>query len=138
VGLGLDLNTTNFHLRWAAKAQASGTIPADLGHPRAHDWLPLFLDSISPPLTADRTMGALGSIAASRIARAFQCAGPSFAVCSEESSAGRAIELAVRALRAGELDRAVVGGVDLAGDPRVVLPASGVGAIPGEGAAAVV
>ena len=89
------------------------------------------------PLTADRTMGDLGSIAASRIARAFGFGGPSFTCCSEETSAGRAVELAVRALRAGELDRAVVGGVDLAGDPRSVLPGPD-GRIPGEGAAAVV
>ena len=63
-------------------------------------------------------MGALGSIAASRIARAFHFGGPSYTVCSEEASAGRAVELAVRALQAGEIDRALVGGVDLAGDPR--------------------
>jgi 3-hydroxymyristoyl/3-hydroxydecanoyl-(acyl carrier protein) dehydratase len=82
-------------------------------------------------------MGALGSIAASRIARAFQFGGPSFTACSEESSAGRAVELAVRALRAGEIDRAVVGAVDFPGDPRAVHTAPP-GTTPGEGAAAVV
>ncbi|MCZ2340220.1 MAG: hypothetical protein LC104_00305 [Bacteroidales bacterium] len=116
VGLGLDLNTTNFHLRWA-------TLPEG--------------DRVSPPLTADRTMGALGSIAASRIARAFRFGGPSHTCCSEESSAGRALELAVQALRLGEVDRVLVGGVDLAGDPRVVLTQPPE-RVPGEGAAAVV
>jgi acyl transferase domain-containing protein/3-hydroxymyristoyl/3-hydroxydecanoyl-(acyl carrier protein) dehydratase len=111
VGLGLDPNTTNFHLRWSGAGA-------------------------SPPLTANRTMGALGSIAASRVARAFHFGGPSHTVCSEEGSAARAVELGVRALRAGELDRVVVGGVDLACDPRAVLP-GGV-AVPGEGAAAFV
>ena len=57
LGLGLDLNTTNFHLRWAGQSEL-------------------------PPLTADRTMGALGSIAASRIARAFGFAGSSVTCCS--------------------------------------------------------
>ena len=116
IGLGLDPNTTNFHLRWASLPNT---------------------ENAGPPLTANRTMGALGSIAASRIARAFGFGGPSFTCCSEESSAGRAIELAVRALRRGELDRALVGGVDMAGDPRTVLrhPA---GRLPGEGAAAVI
>ena len=66
-------------------------------------------------------MGALGSIAASRIARTFHFGGPSHTVCSEEGSAARAMELGVRALQAGELDRALVGGVDLACDPRIVL-----------------
>ena len=112
IGLGLDLNTTNYHLRWAGDA--------DL-----------------PALTADRTMGALGSIAASRIARAFHFGGPSFTCCSEETSSGTAITLAVRALRRGELDRAVVGGVDLAGDPRQLL-ATEPRSLPSEGAAAVV
>ena len=131
IGLGLDLNTTNYHLRWA-------TGDADL-----------------PALTADRTMGALGSIAASRIARAFHFGGSSFTCCSEETSAGTAVALAVRALRRGELDRAVVGGVDLAGDPRQLLATAAIktiqprgqvqphasfetGLLPAEGAAAVV
>ncbi|MCE9567578.1 MAG: type I polyketide synthase [Planctomycetes bacterium] len=117
VGLGLDPNTTNYHLRWAVRAneKASG-------------------DNASPPLSANRTMGALGSVAASRIARTFHIGGPSHTVCSEEASAARAFELGVRALQTGELDRVIVGGVDLACDPRTVLP--GKVKTPGEGAAA--
>ncbi|MGL6097133.1 MAG: polyketide synthase, partial [Fimbriiglobus sp.] len=125
VGLGLDANTTNYHLRWAAAAAgATGEQ----------------LDAVSPPLTADRTMGALGSIAASRVARAFGFGGPSFTCCSEETSAGRAVELAVRALRNGEIDRAVAGGVDLTADPRTLLPTAAIRgeSTPGEGAAALV
>jgi 3-hydroxymyristoyl/3-hydroxydecanoyl-(acyl carrier protein) dehydratase/malonyl CoA-acyl carrier protein transacylase len=82
-------------------------------------------------------MGALGSIAASRIARAFQFGGPSITACSEESSTGRAVELAVRALRNAEIDRAVVGGVDFSGDPRARFTAPD-RITPGEGAAAFV
>jgi acyl transferase domain-containing protein/3-hydroxymyristoyl/3-hydroxydecanoyl-(acyl carrier protein) dehydratase len=132
IGLGLDLNTTNFHLRWASSANS------DL-----------------PPLTADRTMGALGSITASRIARAFGFGGPSFTCCSEETSSGTAVQLAVRALRLGEIDQAVVGGVDLTGDPRQLLASaelrpisetgtanplshSPTGIVPADGAAALV
>ncbi len=131
IGLGLDLNTTNYHLRWATG------------------------DAELPTLSADRTMGALGSIAASRIARAFHFGGSSFTCCSEETSAGTAIALAVRSLRRGDLDRAVVGGVDLAGDPRQLLATAATktvqslgqvqplasfetGLLPAEGAAAVV
>ena len=138
LGVSLDPNTTNYHLRWATKARAS-----DLA------------DAAAPTLTADRTLGALASCAASRIAKAFQFGGPAFTVSSEEASAGRALELAVRALRGDTLDRAVVGGVDFAGDPRAVaaadalatlsrtgqstpLGADASGAVPGEGAAAVV
>ncbi len=125
IGLGLDPNTTNFHLRWSAIAANQQRADA----PRSPD-------DASPPLTANRTMGALGSIAASRIARAFHFGGPSHTVCSEEGSAARAVELGVRALQAHELDRVLVGGVDLAGDPRLVLP--GAVELPGEGAAAFV
>lgn len=101
LGLGLDLNTTNFHFRWS--------VP-ELDRDAAH-----------PALNANRTMGALGSIAASRIARAFQFEGPSFTICSEDSSAGTALEAAVRALRQRDLDLVLTGGVDLAGDPRAML-----------------
>jgi acyl transferase domain-containing protein/3-hydroxymyristoyl/3-hydroxydecanoyl-(acyl carrier protein) dehydratase len=122
IGLGLDPNTTNFHLRWSALAGDAGG------------------DLASPPLSANRVMGALGSIAASRIARAFHLGGPSHTVCSEEGSAARALERAVRALQLGEIDRALVGGVDLAGDPRCdpqsILP--GGPDVRGEGAAAFV
>ncbi|MDY3560246.1 hypothetical protein R5W23_001473 [Gemmata sp. JC673] len=118
VGLGLDLNTTNFHLRWAAIGSGAGP------------------DEASPPLTANRTMGALGSIAASRVARTFHFGGPSHTVCSEEGSGARALELGVRALQARELDRVLVGGVDLAGDPRLVLP--GEASLPADGAVALV
>ncbi len=125
VGLALDPNTMNFSRRWSVLA-AGGVSDGEA----------VDVDEISPPLTANRTIGALGSIAASRIARAFRFGGPSHTVCSEEASAAAAVLLGVRALQAGELDRVVVGGVDLACDPRVVLP--GQVSRPGEGAAAFV
>ena len=134
VGIALDLNTTNFHFRWSLdEAERAEIVPA---------------------LTANRTMGALGGIVASRIAREFRVGGPSITVSSEETSGLHALEIAVRALRAGELDCCLVGAVDLAGDLRAVLGAharraySATGARPfdrsadgtgvGEGAAAVV
>jgi acyl transferase domain-containing protein/3-hydroxymyristoyl/3-hydroxydecanoyl-(acyl carrier protein) dehydratase len=135
IGLGLDLNTTNFHFRWSLA--------------------PELRDAAGPPLTASRTIGSLGSIVASRIAREFHLGGPSFTISSEESSGLRALETAVRALQKGEIDRAVAGAVDLAGDVRAVLAthqhrpfsasgrvcpfdAGADGTLPGEGAAAVV
>ncbi|HXD86673.1 MAG TPA: beta-ketoacyl synthase N-terminal-like domain-containing protein, partial [Urbifossiella sp.] len=195
IGLGLDPNTTNYHLRWAASAITGNRVSNDI-EPASPTPLPVgerppsrasemagegscytdsaphpvcslrsqttlspagrgsenaasfdvigyltaksreCADRASPALNANRVMGALGSIAASRIARAFHFGGPSHTVCSEEASAARALELAVRALGAGEIDRALVGGVDLAGDPRTILP--GQVELPGEGAAAFV
>jgi acyl transferase domain-containing protein/3-hydroxymyristoyl/3-hydroxydecanoyl-(acyl carrier protein) dehydratase len=135
IGIGLDLNTTNFHFRWS--------LPPELR------------DAAGPPLTASRTMGALGSIVASRIAREFHLGGPSFTISSEESSGLHALHAAVRALERGEIEQAVVGAVDLAGDVRAVLAghqlrpfsargracsfdAEADGTLPGEGAAAVI
>ena len=66
-------------------------------------------------------MGALGGLVASRIAREFRLGGPSFTVSSEETSGARALDVAVRLLRQGELDEAIVAAVDLAGDVRAVL-----------------
>ena len=42
-------------------------------------------DQVHPALTANRTMGSLASIAASRVARFLGAGGPSFAVCDEEA-----------------------------------------------------
>ena len=100
-GIELDPNTTSFHLRW--------TLPEAL---REH---------ATPPLTANRVMGALGSIVASRVAREFRLGGPSYTISSEETSGTHALDVALRALAAGELDRAVVGAVDLTSDVRSVL-----------------
>src|SRR5579871_6443201 len=104
IGLGLDPNTTNFHLRWACLA--------DGDFERANQ--------MSPPLGPGRTLGALASITASRIAREFGLGGPSFTVSDSENSGVRVLHLACEALRRQEIDQAVVGAVDLTGDARTV------------------
>jgi len=100
-------------------------------------------------------MGALGSIVASRIAKEFRVGGPSFTLSSEENSGLRALEVGVRELQEGSINRAIVGAADMAGDLRSVLgrhashpfSAKGAaspfdqnadGALVGEGAAAVI
>ena len=121
IELNLDLNTTNYHFRWWVVKHA-------------REWL----DASGPALNANRVMGALGSIAASRVARAFNLGGPSFTLSSEETAALHCVANAVRALQRGELDAALAGAVDMAGDVRSLLAAP-VGERPiGEGAAAVV
>ncbi|MHB2019440.1 MAG: beta-ketoacyl synthase N-terminal-like domain-containing protein, partial [Candidatus Xenobia bacterium] len=95
VGVTLDLNTTNFVLRWTRSPE------------------------VSPALDANRTLGALASIAASRVARELSLGGPSYSVSAEEASGLRALDIAVRALRRRELNWALVAAVDLAGDARL-------------------
>ncbi len=96
--------------------------------------------AVGPPLTANRTMGSLGGLVASRIAREFRIGGPSFSVSCDETSGTQALQIAMDWLDRKELDNVIVGSVDLAGDLRAVLAASKVSgpAAPGEGATALV
>jgi acyl transferase domain-containing protein/3-hydroxymyristoyl/3-hydroxydecanoyl-(acyl carrier protein) dehydratase len=124
IGIALDLNSTNFSVRWALEDKASRWAE-QAGRTLADDelaaWTTGLKDSFSPPLTANRTMGALGSVVASRIAREFRIGGPSFTISSEDNSGLSALETAVRRLQGMEIGRALVGAVDLAGDVRAVL-----------------
>jgi acyl transferase domain-containing protein/3-hydroxymyristoyl/3-hydroxydecanoyl-(acyl carrier protein) dehydratase len=110
IGVNLDLNTTNFHLRWWVGEQASA---AGVEVRRAA------MDAASPALDANRTLGALASVAASRVARAFRFGGPSFTISAAAASGMHALEVATDSLRLGEIDRALVGAVDLAADVRL-------------------
>jgi 3-hydroxymyristoyl/3-hydroxydecanoyl-(acyl carrier protein) dehydratase/3-oxoacyl-(acyl-carrier-protein) synthase len=149
IGIDFDFESTNFHLRWYLE----GVFPrwrrthwADLSDAQAMGWLEALKDAWGPPLTANRTLGALGSMVASRIAREFRFGGPSFVVSGAEASGLRALQIGVRALQAAELDAVLIGAVDLCGDPRCVAarrdlraPAAPAEVIPpGEGAAALV
>jgi PfaB family protein len=158
IGIAFDYEATNFHLRWNLsnriedlKEKARITLDKE----QTQEWLRSIQDAISPPLTAVRTQGALGGIVASRIAKEFAFGGPSFTVSQEEASGMRAVEIAVRALQRFEMDSALVGAVDLAGDVRNVIMNHHVkpwsdkkeifsfddranGPLPGEGAAALV
>ncbi|NTV48029.1 MAG: acyltransferase domain-containing protein [Geobacteraceae bacterium] len=124
IGIALDLNSTNFSLRWSLAGQAAEwakEMGRELSAEELAAWTKQLREATGPALSANRTMGALGSVVASRIAREFRVGGPSFTQSSEESSGVRSLETAVRLLQAGELDRALVGSVDLAGDLRAVL-----------------
>jgi len=124
IGLGLDFNVTNFHLRWTLLDRAR-TWARQLGIPltpqQLEEWALALRDASGPASNPNRTMGALGGIVASRVAREFHVGGPSFTISSEESSGLRALQVAVRQLQQGELAQAIVGAVDLAGDVRAVL-----------------
>jgi acyl transferase domain-containing protein len=124
IGIGLDLKTTNFHHRWSLADRArdwSRTLGLDLAPEDLARWVEELRDASGPALTANRTMGSLGGLVASRIAREFRIGGPSFTVSCDETSGTQALAIAVEWLRGNELDAAIVGAVDLAGDIRAVL-----------------
>ena len=124
IGCGLDLNATNFSFRWGIARQArdwAKELGLDLNEEELKAWIAELRDKAGPALTANRTMGALGSVVASRIAREFGVGGPSFTLSSEDNSSLRALEVAIHALQEGSINRAIVGAVDLAGDLRSVI-----------------
>ncbi len=141
IGINFDFATTDYNVRW--NLQKYGKIWAGK-HGYSDDWIEKLKDAFSPALNANRTMGALGSIVASRIAREFKCGGPSFTVSSEENSSMSAFDVAVNLLRSGEIDVAVAGGADISSDARYRIArfAAGVnekdGPLYGEGAASFV
>ncbi len=124
IGIAFDMSSTNFSFRWSIVQQAAAwakKLGRELTTEELATWTSQLRDDAGPPLNANRTMGALGNIVASRIAREFRCGGPSFTLSSEECSGIRSLETAVRQLQNGEIDKALVGAVDLAGDLRAVL-----------------
>ena len=124
IGMGLDLNTTNYHLRWVLVEWARGwakLLGLSPDQQQFAAWVDRLRDGVHPALNAPRVVGSLGNIIASRIAREFALGGPSYAVSAEETSGLRALELGARALQRGELDTVVIGAVDLAGDVRAML-----------------
>lgn len=127
VGIGLDLNTTNFQNRWRMESMARqwwDRYYADRQAPAEAEfkkWFAALKDAFGPALSANRTMGALGGMVASRIAREFRAGGPSLTFSSEETSGMHALQAAIRALQANEVDEALVGAVDFTGDLRSFL-----------------
>jgi acyl transferase domain-containing protein/3-hydroxymyristoyl/3-hydroxydecanoyl-(acyl carrier protein) dehydratase len=126
IGIDFDYGAADFNLRWQFNH-----LDKDI------------TDHISPPLTFNRTLGALGGIVASRVAREFKLGGPCFTVSADMASGLKTIETAVHSLSAKETTLFVCGCVDLAGDIRQVLrhthamPRSNT-IFPSEGAAAIV
>jgi PfaB family protein len=158
IGLDFDFEATNYHLRWKLFSQLKhwqSEMGLSLGSEKFNRCLEELKDNCSPPLTATRTVGALGSIVASRIAKEFRMGGPSFVVSNHAGSGLQALHIALRFLQRHELDGVLIGAVDLAGDPRNFLAAhliqpfghkgkvrpfdqSAAGSLTGEGATALV
>ncbi len=123
IGIDFDFEATNFHLRWDLFNQVKrwnqewhmGLDAAALDH-----WREQLAEAISPPLTHARTLGALGSMVASRLAREFRLGGPSFVISSGPVSGLQALELGIRSLQHHETDAMVIGAIDLCADVRQV------------------
>ena len=65
IGLGLDQNATNFHVRWSmlnAAREWNRALELGLSDAELEAWTQELRDAFGPPLTANRTMGALGGL----------------------------------------------------------------------------
>jgi len=91
-------------------------------------WLEALKDAFSPPVDTGMTVGTMPNIVANRIGLLLNLQGQGYALEAEELSGIRALEIACRALKARELDLALVGVVDLCCEPvheaaaKAVLP----------------
>jgi PfaB family protein len=124
IGCGLDLNATNFSFRWGLRALAqrwAKQLQLEQSAEEFNAWVAELRDQAGPALTANRTMGALGSTVASRIAKEFRVGGPSFTVSGEENSGLRALETAFHALQNRSINSALVGAVEFTGEFRACL-----------------
>jgi acyl transferase domain-containing protein/3-hydroxymyristoyl/3-hydroxydecanoyl-(acyl carrier protein) dehydratase/1-acyl-sn-glycerol-3-phosphate acyltransferase len=101
-------------------------------------WLDKVRDRIAPPLDGPAAiLGNMPNMPANRLNSQFNFSGSGFTVGASEASGVTALQLAMRALRCGELDAALVCAVDLSCDP-VHQYAIGPGRIAGDAAVALV
>ncbi|MBF0303010.1 MAG: hypothetical protein HQK73_08215, partial [Desulfamplus sp.] len=129
IGIEFDYGATNFHIRWRiiekeSKNKGSSYDKSDSRNDKLESKIYNSkninenLDNNYPPLTSERTLGALGGIVASRVAREFKLGGPCFTVSAGAMSGIKALEIGVESLRRGETKIFVCGSVDMAGDVR--------------------
>lgn len=108
MGMGCDPEIARRCLRWILPG-----LLAKHGITVSQDWLRQVLDGIAHPGTAAHMLGAMPNVIASRLAVQWDCQGPAFAVCGEELSGIHALQIAIDALQAGDIDMAIVGAADL-------------------------
>jgi 3-oxoacyl-(acyl-carrier-protein) synthase/3-hydroxymyristoyl/3-hydroxydecanoyl-(acyl carrier protein) dehydratase len=110
VGLELDPMTHSYACRWALEGDRP---PAHRGAALQSEQ-----DALSSALNANRVIGSLGSIVASRIAREWRLGGPSFTVAAADLSGLQALALARQVVARGEAPMAMALAVDVLSSTR--------------------
>ncbi|MFD6277097.1 beta-ketoacyl synthase N-terminal-like domain-containing protein [Streptomyces sp. NPDC060209] len=135
VGTGVDMENARATARWRAPSwleeAGEATDPGLTARVR---------DAFSAPMDSERVVGTLPNLVANRINTQLDLGGPGCTVSAEEASGLVALDLAARAIRAGEADAALVGAVDLSCEPvhRAALHELGRETSTGDAAVAVV
>ena len=127
VGAQCDAEVARYGARWRLRGRLAGDDPG---------WIDACADAVIPALQAAGVVGTMPNIPANRLNSQFDATASGFTVAAEERSGLVALELAIRALRAGECDAALVGASDLSCEP-VHVHASGA-QHPGDAAVALV
>ena len=83
----------------------------------APNWRSAAQDALIGPLQAAGVLGCMPNIPANRLSSQFDLAGPAFTLQAGAMSGLHALRIALRGLRSGELDAALVGAVDLCCEP---------------------
>lgn len=115
VGVGLDGNANLFNCRWELRdlvEKWACHFKMGITEEQKEEWLEELKNELWPSLNANRTIGYLGAITASRLAKEFGFSASGFTISGEENSGIRALEVAYNAISNGEIDMALVGGVD--------------------------
>lgn len=99
--------------RWMLRARIAKRLGLDPHTPETD----AARNGVAPPLKAGDVLGAMPNVSANRINVRGDWRAQGFAVMEEEASGLRALELAMRALEAGEIDAAIVAAADLSADP---------------------
>ncbi len=99
--------------RWMLRARIANRLGLDPEAPATA----AVRNEIAPPLKPGDVLGAMPNVSANRLNVRGDWRAMGFAVMEEDASGLRALELAMRALQAGEIDVAIVAASDLSTDP---------------------
>jgi acyl transferase domain-containing protein/3-hydroxymyristoyl/3-hydroxydecanoyl-(acyl carrier protein) dehydratase len=115
IGIGLESSVNLLTCRWQFDVMVDEwceKLGVAISAEDRTEWIEGLKANFGRELTTDSTMGNLGGIVASRVAREFGFGGPSYALSNEEHSGTDAFQLGFKAIQRGELNSAIVGAVD--------------------------
>ena len=132
IGMECDPEVGRYGTRWrmAELMRARGITPSA-------EWLAGLQSSICPSLGGPAAVvGAMPNMPANRLNSQFDLGGLGFSIGAGPRSGAVALELAIRALWAGEIDAALVGAVDLSCEPvhEEAMRSGGAEYVPGDAA----
>lgn len=113
VGMQCDAAVARYGARWRLAEWAAGALRSEIVDAAA---LERARDAFAHPLTAAGVLGTMPNLCANRLNSQFDAQAASLTVAAEELSGVVALELAARALGAGEIDAALVGAVEVGSD----------------------